>query len=713
MTVSTTTARNVKTGNDVTTSFPFDFAFEADGDLVVNRVVITSGVETLQTLTTDYTVTGGSGATGTIEMVSAPPATDNLVIERNLAYTQGTDYQPNDPFPAEVNETALDRLTFLVQQVLELTKRVIKLPLNTTLSGVTFPVPVALKLFRWNATATDLEQTDDPAVSAAAAAVSETNAATSETNAATSETNAATSASAASTSETNAATSETNAATSETNAATSAATIQQFNVKDPLYGAVGDGVADDRVAINAADADAATDGGIVFYPPGTYLVGKNEEVTGTDGGACIKISSSVLHVGSGVAATTVKIKGSADASAFVLRNTVDSGVLNMEVDGNRANQTKGECIRVTGTATRMILRDLYTHDSHAYGIGIQVDTAKDCDVGHIVVENSGRDGIDMKNESDDSSGNRLHDITIRTINLLVGAPVRQAGINPRAGWILNNIYVFGLADDEVGIRFNAGEVATSGGVSRRSSLTNFYIEGAGSTTVGIQADARETNISNGIIIGTSVGLMVRQREQNFSNIFIDSPSADGIQLIDGSFSTPPERNTFTNIVVRNATDACVSLDAVADLNHFVNLVGRVCDRGIVIASGAASNTFIGGGMTSITTTVVADSGTDNIFRNVGGIENEITKLSSTFLIDSAATVTVVFAHNLPFTPNKADVQVSISEASVVDDWVIDHLKVVSTDATNITFDVVIGTGSATGSATARLTITAGFAHVRD
>ena len=221
MTVSTTTARNVKTCNGVTTSFPFDFAFEVEGDLIVNRVVITSGVETLQVLTTDYTVTGGSGATGTIEMVSAPPSTDNLVIERDLAYTQGTDYQPNDPFPAEVNETALDRLTFLVQQVLAFVQRAILLPKNTTLTDITFPIPVALKTFRWNAAATALEETDDPAVSATAAATSATNAATSEANAATSETAASSSASAAATSASNASTSETNAATSETNASTS------------------------------------------------------------------------------------------------------------------------------------------------------------------------------------------------------------------------------------------------------------------------------------------------------------------------------------------------------------------------------------------------------------------------------------------------------------------------------------------------------------
>jgi hypothetical protein len=43
-----------------------------------------------------------------------------------------------------------------------------------------------------------------------------------------------------------------------------------FNVKDPAYGAVGDGVADDTTSIANAIADA--DGGIVFFPPGTYKV---------------------------------------------------------------------------------------------------------------------------------------------------------------------------------------------------------------------------------------------------------------------------------------------------------------------------------------------------------------------------------------------------------------------------------------------------------
>lgn len=45
------------------------------------------------------------------------------------------------------------------------------------------------------------------------------------------------------------------------------------NVKDPLYGAIGDGVTDDTTAIVAAIAAANADGGgIVFFPPGTYPV---------------------------------------------------------------------------------------------------------------------------------------------------------------------------------------------------------------------------------------------------------------------------------------------------------------------------------------------------------------------------------------------------------------------------------------------------------
>ncbi len=54
--------------------------------------------------------------------------------------------------------------------------------------------------------------------------------------------------------------------------------IGWFNVIDPLYGAVGDGVADDTAAIQAAVDAASLSNGTVYIPYGTYMVGETVEV---------------------------------------------------------------------------------------------------------------------------------------------------------------------------------------------------------------------------------------------------------------------------------------------------------------------------------------------------------------------------------------------------------------------------------------------------
>ena len=239
-TLTDTTVREVKAGNGATTVFNLAMEFFNEGDLLLNTVVVATGVKTLQAITTDYTVSGGAGASGTITMVVAPPTGTNLIIERNMAGTQAVDYEPNDPVPAETVEEGLDRDAMLAGQVKDVADRAIVLPIDDTGSIGDGELPVLAlrkgKVLSFHATTGKPETTITSsdvtgaaasaaaaAASASAAATSETNAATSETNAATSETNAATSATNAATSETNAATSETNAATSATEAAASAA----------------------------------------------------------------------------------------------------------------------------------------------------------------------------------------------------------------------------------------------------------------------------------------------------------------------------------------------------------------------------------------------------------------------------------------------------------------------------------------------------------
>ena len=116
MTISTTTSRISYNGNGVTTVFAFPYRFLANADLVVVEVSST-GVETVKTITTDYTLTGaGDDAGGSVTMLVAPASGTRLVIYRDTEVVQETDYITGDAFPAESHERALDRLTMILQE---------------------------------------------------------------------------------------------------------------------------------------------------------------------------------------------------------------------------------------------------------------------------------------------------------------------------------------------------------------------------------------------------------------------------------------------------------------------------------------------------------------------------------------------------------------------------------------------------------------------
>ena len=278
MTVSSTTTKVSYSGDGSTTVFAYTFKVFNSSDLTVILRNNTTGAETVQTITTNYTVSGvGNANGGNVTFVTAPTSSQTVVIRRTSAQTQTTDYTPNDPFPAETHEEALDKLTFIVQEQQEELDRSIKLSRTNTMTSTEFTVGSstrANKVFAFDssgelavtqeigtyqgtdATTTTsayserdiiksttaaqlnnvyicvaasvagdlLTDTDhfELLVDAVSAATSATNAASSASAAATSATNAATSESNASTSESNASTSESNASTSATNAATSA-----------------------------------------------------------------------------------------------------------------------------------------------------------------------------------------------------------------------------------------------------------------------------------------------------------------------------------------------------------------------------------------------------------------------------------------------------------------------------------------------------------
>ena len=237
------------------------------------------GTETTKTLTTHYTVSGAGSASGgnvTFTSGNTPANGETVVIARQLTLTQGTDYVANDPFPAESHEDALDRLTFITQQIQEEVDRSIKASVTNTITSTEFTISAtdrANKIFAFDssgdlavtqeigtfrgnwAASTDYNQRDlvkdtstnnifivntahtssgaqpltsnansakyDLIVDAATATSAQTAAASSASSASTSAATATTKAAEAATSATNAASSATAAAASETAAAAS------------------------------------------------------------------------------------------------------------------------------------------------------------------------------------------------------------------------------------------------------------------------------------------------------------------------------------------------------------------------------------------------------------------------------------------------------------------------------------------------------------
>jgi len=277
MTISTTIIKVSYSGNGSQTVFPYTFKINAEADIQV-IIRAANGTETVKTLTTDYSVSGvGSASGGNVTMVTAPSATETIVIRRETSQTQTVDLVENDPFTAETVEGAFDKSIAVSQELQEEVDRSIKLSRTNTMTSTEFTVDAATRANKilafdangeiavtqelgtykgnWSAStsysardivkdtstnnifisntahtssgALPLTTNTDSAkwdllVDAASATASASAAATSATNAANSASAAATSASNAATSESNAATSASTATTQATNAATSA-----------------------------------------------------------------------------------------------------------------------------------------------------------------------------------------------------------------------------------------------------------------------------------------------------------------------------------------------------------------------------------------------------------------------------------------------------------------------------------------------------------
>jgi hypothetical protein len=126
MTIPAQANQQTYLGDGFSALFGIAFSFDVPADIKVFITDPTTGVPA--SVTTGFSVSGGSGGPGTLLFVTPPASNSQITILDDPALTQPTDYTNLDAFPAESHERALDRVTRLCKRLHQQWLRTLRFP---------------------------------------------------------------------------------------------------------------------------------------------------------------------------------------------------------------------------------------------------------------------------------------------------------------------------------------------------------------------------------------------------------------------------------------------------------------------------------------------------------------------------------------------------------------------------------------------------------
>lgn len=139
------------------------------------------------------------------------------------------------------------------------------------------------------------------------------------------------------------------------------------------YAAVGNGIADDTAAVQAA----VNSGAPVFFPPGTYLISSAVALPTT--AFLFGAGSGTYNVTAGTNLSIIKLANGANSSMFTIAAGNGSGVIrDLQLNGNKANQTGGGSAVLWSSAgsaqeSQWHCERVYVHDAFSSGFETQTN----------------------------------------------------------------------------------------------------------------------------------------------------------------------------------------------------------------------------------------------------------------------------------------------------------------------------------------------------
>ena len=506
------------------------------------------------------------------------------------------------------------------------------------------------------------------------------------------------------------------------------------------FGALGDGVTDDTIAINKSIiACFLRGGGIIAFNAGTYI------------GSQIVVYRFTVLEGMNSASVILKQKNGSNCDFIISENfatltesgdyaPTDAavpywfGLRDIHIDGNKANQSSGRGVCFYGNAFffkgTVVVRNcksdnIYTENANGGTLTSWLGF-ESAVWDNIISEKSGRYG--WHNVGPHNSQLQRYTCILDddgdfgfycTNGTNASAPLDEIGY----------MHIYGSATNVTnrrGFKFAGGSVT---------------INALNADSVSVVIDEPSPNTGNPIIqtlkmtgIGKAdtndIGLQVNASGVSIGHIYgSTNASADGATCVEWNAANGQVNSMF---LFDNSTGTNKGLDNNSNTNQFlnVNIIGFDGTGAVGIETGSNYNTITGivqgcktglsytaGGQNRVNLEITTTSGqvavagsspgaSDRFDINTSGVSALRTRrrvLSNTFLLDTAGVVTVTVTHGLLYTPALHQCMAVIVDETP-DDYVIGYVKVSTANSTEVTVEVKITTPSATSGATARLSV---------
>jgi hypothetical protein len=456
---------------------------------------------------------------------------------------------------------------------------------------------------------------------------------------------------------------------------------ETISVKD--FGAVGNGVTNDTVAIQAAIA--ASSGKAIYFPAGTYMTNSllYNSVTGID------------IVGENKYTTIIKLNAGQNNHLLGFNTSTDCSVQNITLDQNKANNTAGHGLRLGGI-DGLTVNNVIIQNCDSYGIGFQAGTNKNIFLTNFEINGTGLDGIDFKDFNFDNENIVISNGIIKNYGLDGSV---SSGCDIRGPVIITNLAIVCDNDLNVGFRFRMPDAQGRAGSGTASNIQvtlksvnatiGFVVESSSNTDV---------TVSNVVVYGGYLAII-----SSVNGIY---KSLRCVGAISECLTVNGNNNTIDGFTldggVTGATRAIdLQSNASGNLISNFNLLNISGTDAIRIQAGSDNNEFFDGIIQSGKN--ISNGGAGTIIRNVKNWPTASNVISTDLAVDSTGSKVFTIAHGLSVTPALQDVALTLVQSTPsANDYTLRYLRLESTTSANIVGRIFVDVASATPGAVVKV-----------